>query len=138
VVIAPACPVGRLCHLEVVHASNLLDDAVACGVPDVHAEGKVRLGLHGQVRLDSSWPADIYTHAVASCVPFQETHLPLRTKDGGTLRTVLDVRTYVLGLSKDRELRAQWQRACELFTLGSDVAAFSKQVELALFYDAKP
>jgi hypothetical protein len=29
--------------------------------PDVHTEGKVGLGLHGQVRLDSSWPAGIYT-----------------------------------------------------------------------------
>jgi hypothetical protein len=32
---------------------------------------------------------------------------PLRTKDGGTLRTVLDARTYMLGLSRDRELRGQ-------------------------------
>jgi len=24
-------------------------------VPDVHAEGEVRLGFHGQVRLDLSW-----------------------------------------------------------------------------------
>ena len=44
----------RLCHLEVVHASDVLDDAVAGVVPDVHA-------VHGQVRLDSSWPAGIYT-----------------------------------------------------------------------------
>jgi hypothetical protein len=34
-------------------------------------------------------------------------------------------------------LRAQWQRACELLLAKADVAAFSKQVELALFYDAK-
>jgi tripartite-type tricarboxylate transporter receptor subunit TctC len=39
---------------------------------------------------------------------------PIRTKDGGTLRTVLDARAYMLGLSKGRELRSQWQRACEL------------------------
>jgi hypothetical protein len=39
---------------------------------------------------------------------------PLPTKDGGTLRTVLDARTYMLALSQDREHRAQWQRACEL------------------------
>jgi len=51
------CPTGRLCQLEVVHASDVLDDAVAGVVPDVHAEGEVRLGFHGQVRLDSSWPA---------------------------------------------------------------------------------
>jgi hypothetical protein len=41
--------------------TNVLDDADACVIPDVHAEGKVRLGFHGQVRLDSSWPAGIYT-----------------------------------------------------------------------------
>jgi hypothetical protein len=62
---------------------------------------------------------------------------PLRTKDGGTLRTVLDARTYMLALSNDREHRAQWQRAAELLLSEADVAAFSKGVELALFYDAK-
>ena len=62
---------------------------------------------------------------------------PLPTKDGGTLRTVLDARTYMLALSKDRERRAQWQRAAELLLAEADVGAFSKAVELALFYDAK-
>ena len=32
-------PVGRFRHLEVVHASDMLNDAVAGIVPDVHAEG---------------------------------------------------------------------------------------------------
>jgi hypothetical protein len=32
----------------IIHASNVFDDAVASLVPDVHAEGEVRLGLHGQ------------------------------------------------------------------------------------------
>jgi hypothetical protein len=45
--------------------------------------------------------------------------------------------TYMLGLSKDRELRTQWQRMCELLLAEADVAVFSKQVELAFFYDAK-
>jgi hypothetical protein len=62
------CPVSRLCHLEVVYPSDMLNDAVACVVPDVHAEGKMRLGLHrGQIRLD--WPAPpryLYLHVVAS------------------------------------------------------------------------
>jgi hypothetical protein len=39
----------------------VLDDAVASVVPDVHAEGEVRFGFHGQARLDSPWPVDIYT-----------------------------------------------------------------------------
>jgi hypothetical protein len=34
------CPVGRFGYFEVVHASDVLDNAVACVVPDVHAEGK--------------------------------------------------------------------------------------------------
>jgi hypothetical protein len=42
-----------------------------------------------------------------------------------------------LGLSKDRELRSQWQRAAELLLAEADVGALSKAVELALFYDAK-
>ena len=62
---------------------------------------------------------------------------PLPTKDGGTLRTVLDARTYMLGLSKDRERRTQWQHAAELLLAQADVADFSKQVELALFFDVK-
>jgi hypothetical protein len=56
---------------------------------------------------------------------------------GGTLRTVLDARTYMLRLSKARERDTRWQRAAELLLGQADVAAFSKQVELALFYDAK-
>ena len=33
-------PVGRFGYLEVVDASDVLDNAVACVVSDVHAEGK--------------------------------------------------------------------------------------------------
>jgi len=44
----------------------------------------------------------------------QKLSRAIRTKDGGTLRTVLDARTYMLALSEDREHRAQWQRAAEL------------------------
>jgi hypothetical protein len=62
---------------------------------------------------------------------------PLPTKDGGTLRTVLDARAYMLGLSKDRERRHHWQRACDLLLAEADVDAFSKQVDLALFMDGK-
>jgi hypothetical protein len=43
----------------------------------------------------------------------------------------------MLALSKDRELRSQRQRAAELLLAEADVADFSKQVELALLYDAK-
>jgi hypothetical protein len=70
------------------------------------------------------------------CVPVPKGR-PLPTKDGGTLRTVLDARTYMLALSKNRERRAQWQRAAELLLAEADVADLSRQIELALFYDAK-
>jgi hypothetical protein len=43
----------------------------------------------------------------------------------------------MLGLSKVRELRSQWQHAAELLLGEANVADFSKAVELALFYDAK-
>jgi hypothetical protein len=59
------------------------------------------------------------------------------TKDGGTLRTILDARTSMLGLSKDRERNARWQRAAELLLAEAHVAAFSKAVELALVVEAK-
>jgi hypothetical protein len=62
---------------------------------------------------------------------------PLATKDGGTLRTILDVRAYMLRLSKDRERSARWQRAAQLLLEHADVAALSRQVELALVYDGK-
>jgi hypothetical protein len=57
--------------------------------------------------------------------------------DGADPQARSDARTYMLGLSKARELLTQWQRACELLLAEADVVAFSAAVELALFYDAK-
>jgi hypothetical protein len=62
---------------------------------------------------------------------------PLATKDGGTLRTVADARAYMLRLSKARELNVRWQRAAELLLAEADVGALTKQIELALFFEAK-
>jgi hypothetical protein len=62
---------------------------------------------------------------------------PLATKDGGTLRTVLDARAYMLRLPTNRERSAQWQRAAQLVLAKADVGAFSRQIELALLYDGK-
>ena len=62
---------------------------------------------------------------------------PLPTKDGGTLRTVLDARAYMIRLSKDRERSARWQKAAQLLLAKADVDAVSRQLELALFYDGK-
>jgi hypothetical protein len=60
---------------------------------------------------------------------------PRPTKDGGTLRTVLDARAYMLALSKDRKRSARWQRAAQLLPAKADVGAVSRQLELALLYD---
>jgi hypothetical protein len=43
----------------------------------------------------------------------------------------------MLRLTKDRELRSQWQHAVALLLAQADVDIFSRQVELALFFDAK-
>ena len=62
---------------------------------------------------------------------------PLPTIDGGTLRTVHDALAYMVSLLKRRELRGQWQRACELLLTEAEVGELTKAVELALFYDSK-
>ena len=62
---------------------------------------------------------------------------PLPTKDGGTLRTVADARAYMLGLSKQRELQTRWLRVAGLILEEADIGAVSRQLELALFMDAK-
>jgi hypothetical protein len=46
-------------NLIVLNAGDVLEDAVARGVPYVNAEGEVRLGFHGQVRLDPPAPGAI-------------------------------------------------------------------------------
>ena len=62
---------------------------------------------------------------------------PLPTKDGGTLRTVLDARAYMFRLSKDWERSARWQRAAQLLLAKANVGAVSRQLELALVHDGK-
>src|SRR6516164_7543723 len=65
-------------------------------------------------------------------VPLRKLTRPLPTKDGGTLRRVLDARAYMLRLSKDRERSARWQRAAQLLLAKADVGAISRQLELAM------
>src|SRR5262249_58602563 len=99
-----------------------------------------------EVNGQAGWPVLLRgASPTACCVPMlrpsayltRKLLRPLPTKDGGVLRTVTDARTYMLGLSKARELRAAWQRACELLLAEADIAELSKAVELALFYDAR-
>ena len=54
--------VGRSLTLRVAPAATpaMLHNAAAGVVPNAHAEGKVRLGFHGQVRLHSPWPGIVY------------------------------------------------------------------------------
>jgi hypothetical protein len=67
----------------------------------------------------------------------QKLTRPLLTTDRGTLRTVRDARDYMISLLKRRELRGQWQRACELLLAEADVGELTQALELALFYESK-
>jgi hypothetical protein len=49
----------------------------------------------------------VYVPTVSRAYLSQKLTRPLPTKDGGTLRTVLDARAYMLRLSKDRERSAR-------------------------------
>jgi hypothetical protein len=75
--------------------------------------GLARSSVHSRNRTRVLSPPS-YLFGVSPAYLQTKLNRPLPTKDGGTLRTVLDARTYMLALSQDREHRAQWQRACEL------------------------
>jgi hypothetical protein len=67
----------------------------------------------------------------------QLTPHSLPTKDGGVLRTIGDVRAYMLALSKEREWRDHWKPAYRLLVQGAGAAALTKQVHLALSRDGE-
>jgi hypothetical protein len=62
---------------------------------------------------------------------------PIPTKDGGTLRTILEACEYMAAIGKERELRAHWQQVRELMLQEADVVAVSWQVRLAVLKHAK-
>ena len=62
---------------------------------------------------------------------------PLPTKHGGVLRTIGDVRAYMLALSKEREWRDHWKAAYRLLVHGAGAAAMTQQVHLALSRDGE-
>jgi hypothetical protein len=73
---------------------------------------------------------------VAARVPLSKAR-PLPTKEGVILRTVGEAANYVLALPPERaEHRNRWRHAAELLLDQADVADVSRQVHLALFYDA--
>jgi len=62
---------------------------------------------------------------------------PIPTKDGGTLRTILEACEYMAAIGEERELRPHWQRVRELMLQEADVAPVSWEVRLAVLKDAK-
>jgi hypothetical protein len=62
---------------------------------------------------------------------------PIPTKDGGTLRTILEACEYMAAIGKERELRPHWQQVRELMLQEADVVAVSWQVRLAVLKHAK-
>ena len=67
---------------------------------------------------------------------------PITVKDGPTLRTLDDVRIFMLdNLPEDDQARRSWQKACEILLAAADglddVGAATGQVELAIFLQAR-
>ena len=67
----------------------------------------------------------------------QKLTQPLPTKNGAVLRTIGEAANYVLSLPADPEHCNRWQHAARLLLAEADVAAVSRQIHLALFYDAQ-
>jgi hypothetical protein len=62
---------------------------------------------------------------------------PIPTKDGGTLRTILEACEYMAAIGKERELRQHWQQVRELIDQEADVAAVRSKLRIAVLKDAK-
>jgi hypothetical protein len=63
---------------------------------------------------------------------------PIRTRDGTILTTVLDATRYILSLPENDVLyRNSWIKAAQLIHDGADPEAITKQIEGALFLEAK-
>jgi hypothetical protein len=75
---------------------------------------------------------------VAACVSLQKANPAPPDDRWVTLRTIADASNYMLALPEDSvHLCRRWRRAAELIIEQADVAAVSRQVHLALFYDAQ-
>ena len=61
----------------------------------------------------------------ASRVSLEKLTPPIPTKDGGTLRTILQACEYMAAIGKERELRPHWQQVRELMLQETDVGAVS-------------
>jgi hypothetical protein len=71
-------------------------------------------------------------------VPRDSTPRAQQTKDGAVLRTIGEAANYVLAVPPERAERCnRWRHAARLLLDQGDVAAVSRQVYLALFYDVQ-
>lgn len=66
---------------------------------------------------------------------------PVQVKNGPTLRTLDDLRAFILSEPKAVQERKIWQCACELLLAAAegdgDIGAVTEKVELALFLEAR-
>jgi hypothetical protein len=65
---------------------------------------------------------------------------PIDVIGGPTLRTLAEARAFMVAMPQGDQLRTAWQRAAELILAaanGGSVAAVTRQVELALFMQAR-
>ena len=52
-------------------------------------------------------------------------------------KTIADATAYMVALPEGRELRQYWQHAAKLILEGASAEAITKQIEFALFMDAR-
>ena len=70
----------------------------------------------------------------------QKLNRPVILRDGKTLRTLSDCRSYILDLDEGRAAQDKWQRAAEILftaTVGGDLDAVSDQFERILIHENK-
>jgi hypothetical protein len=75
-------------------------------------------------------------HVVARRVPLPESYSAPSVQGRGVLRTIGEAANYVLALPHAESCN-RWRRAAQLLLDQADVATVSRQVYLALFYDAR-
>jgi hypothetical protein len=108
--------------------------------PDIVRRFSLTAGHSKGNGFDSSRRGDLNMRA-CRCLARTSTRSspsPLPIKDGAVLRTIRCVTTYMLAMPQEHAEGCQrWRRAAELLLEQADVAEVSRQVHLALFYDAQ-
>jgi hypothetical protein len=96
-------------------------------------EGCAQIGCGTRPRASA---AQIYGMSLPRAYLAKKLTQPLPIRGGVCLRTIGEAANYVLELPQ-AESANRWSGAAELLRDQADVAAVSKQVKLALFYDAQ-